>query len=101
VLEPTTLSYNIAIGGTDSTISALDLTAAEIGALQEGFSSITIGRADGTGTITLNPVTFNDPVNIAGGSTLVGSNVNTTFTITGYGCWQCQWFPQRLNLLLN
>jgi filamentous hemagglutinin family protein len=96
VLEPTTLSYNIAIGGTDSTISALDLTAAEIGALQEGFSSITIGRADGTGTITLNPVTFNDPVNIAGGSTLVGSNVNTTFTITGTDAGSVSGFPNGL-----
>ena len=41
----------------------------EVSYLTDGFSSITIGRmSDGTGTVTINPITFNDPLTIAGGS---------------------------------
>jgi filamentous hemagglutinin family protein len=83
VLQPKTPSQNIVLGGSDNNTGALDLTVAELNRLTDGFSSITIGRANGTGTITLNPFNFNDPVNIAGGSTLVGPNANTTFTLTG------------------
>jgi CHAT domain-containing protein len=84
VLRAKTLSQAIAIGGgSDSGTDTLDLTTTDLAAIKSGFTSITIGRADGTGTITLNPFNFNAPVNIAGGSTLVGSNQNTTWTLTG------------------
>jgi filamentous hemagglutinin family protein len=83
-LQPLTANVDITIGGTDNNTIALDLTAAKLDRLADGFSSITIGRADGSGIITLaNAVSFNDPVTIAGGSELIGTNTNTTFTITG------------------
>ncbi|MEQ9368053.1 MAG: CHAT domain-containing protein [Coleofasciculus chthonoplastes F3-SA18-01] len=81
-LEPFTPGQDIVIGDSNNDTSALDLTAAEINRLWDGFSSITIGRTDSSGTITLaNTVTFNTPVNIAGGSELIGTNSDTTFTI--------------------
>jgi CHAT domain-containing protein len=84
VLRAKTLSQAIAIGGgSDSGTDTLDLTTTDLAAIKSGFTSITIGRADGTGTITLNPFNFNAPVNIAGGSTLVGPNQDTTWNITG------------------
>jgi CHAT domain-containing protein len=84
LLSPKTLTQAIAIGGgSDRGTDSLDLTTTDLAAIKSGFTSITIGRADGTGTITLNPFNFNAPVNIAGGSTLVGSNQNTTWTLTG------------------
>ncbi|NEP57244.1 MAG: CHAT domain-containing protein [Symploca sp. SIO2G7] len=84
-LQPSTVDQDIQIGDTtDSDASTLDLTSTDIAALEAGFTSITIGRSDGTGTVTLNSgITFNDPVNIAGGSTLVGPNQDTTWNITG------------------
>ena len=64
VLQPSFPEQNIAIGGTDNT-SALDLTKSEINSLQNGFSSITIGRSLGSGNITIpNSISFSDPVKI-------------------------------------
>ncbi|NEP08911.1 MAG: filamentous hemagglutinin N-terminal domain-containing protein [Symploca sp. SIO2C1] len=90
-LEPATREQNIAIGGVDDTgTNTLDLTTSKLAALQDGFKSITIGSANGTGTITLfdtvtdqgtNPLL--DPVAIADGSTLVGPEQNTTWNLTG------------------
>jgi filamentous hemagglutinin family protein len=97
VLQPKTPSQNIVLGGSDNNTGALDLTVAELNRLTDGFSSITIGRADGTGTITLNPFNFNNPVNIAGGSTLVGPNANTTFTLTGTDSGEVSGFNSPLS----
>jgi hypothetical protein len=96
VLQPKTTSQNLVIGGSANDTGALDLTATELGELANGFISITIGRTDGTGIITLNPATFNDPVNIIGGSTLVGANVDTTFTITSTDTGNVSGFPNGL-----
>ncbi|NEO87655.1 MAG: filamentous hemagglutinin N-terminal domain-containing protein [Spirulina sp. SIO3F2] len=84
-------SQAIQVGSVDTgSGSILDLTATDLTQVQDGFSTITIGRTDGSGTITLadsvtgsgaNP--FTDPVAIAGGSTLVGPNQTTTWSITG------------------
>ncbi|NEP08667.1 MAG: filamentous hemagglutinin N-terminal domain-containing protein [Symploca sp. SIO2C1] len=90
-LQPFTESQNIQIGSADSgDTSILDLTETEVGLLQDGFVSITIGHADSTGIVTLSnnvaddgTTPFQDPVNIAGGSTLVGPNRDTTWRITG------------------
>ncbi|MBD2200605.1 CHAT domain-containing protein, partial [Calothrix parietina] len=60
-LLPSTTSQNITLGGAETT--ALDLTTADINALANGFNSITIGREDGN-AITINSVTFKDPVTI-------------------------------------
>jgi filamentous hemagglutinin family protein len=82
VLQPTDPAQDVAIAGTaDST--ALDVTTTDLGFLQPGFSSITIGRTDGSGTVSLNPFAFNDSVAIAGGSTLIGANQNTTWQLSG------------------
>ncbi len=82
VLQPFTPSQAIAIGGaTDSGNGTLDLLSSDITALQNGFSSITIGRADGSGTITLAGNTiFNDPVTLRSPN----GSINTTgYTFTG------------------
>ncbi|MEY2976158.1 MAG: CHAT domain-containing protein [Prochlorotrichaceae cyanobacterium] len=51
-LQPLTTSQGIQLGGSDSgDPSLLTLTTAELVSLQDGFNSITIGRADGSGTI--------------------------------------------------
>ncbi|MGM3305009.1 CHAT domain-containing protein [Anabaena sp. WFMT] len=64
-LQPKTATQNIAItGSTDSATNTLDLTQSDIAALGNGFSSITIGRSDGSGIVTVNNATFQDPVNI-------------------------------------
>ncbi|PHX54433.1 filamentous hemagglutinin [Tychonema bourrellyi FEM_GT703] len=54
VLQPTDPRHNITIGGSGDT-EALDLTAAELGTLRNGFVSIAIGRFDGSGLMTISP----------------------------------------------
>ncbi|MEZ6234601.1 MAG: filamentous hemagglutinin N-terminal domain-containing protein [Phycisphaerales bacterium] len=49
--------------------------------LQDGFSSITIGRADGTQSIAVGALTFNDPVTIR---TAMG-NINLNGALAGAG----------------
>ncbi|HAX79517.1 MAG TPA: hypothetical protein DCY88_27735, partial [Cyanobacteria bacterium UBA11372] len=71
-LQPATPEQNITIGG--STPGNLNLTNAEIANLQNGFSAITIGRLDGTGTIAVNSVTFADPVRIQTGVGAIAIN---------------------------
>jgi hypothetical protein len=68
-LQPATAGQNIVVGGTDNNTSALDLTAAEINLVQNGFSSLNIGRSDSSAQISIpSNLTFLDPVNIQGGS---------------------------------
>ncbi|HBR73332.1 MAG TPA: hypothetical protein DEA78_06320, partial [Cyanobacteria bacterium UBA11159] len=83
-LQPFNNSQNITIGGTDSgNPNILDLTDTDIGNLQ--VSSITIGRSDGNGIVTINSTAnFKSSVNIAGGSTLsLVSDKDATWQITG------------------
>jgi filamentous hemagglutinin family protein len=97
LLQPSTSSQAIAIAGaTDSGTDTLDITTTDLAAIAPGFTSITIGRSDSTGTVTLNPFSFNAPVNIAGGSTLVGPNQNTTWTMTGVNAGSISGFPNGL-----
>ena len=72
----------IALGAaTDTGAGTLDLTAAEINAILDGFSSITIGRTDSTANITIpNDVTFKDPVTIQTGAGAVAATANITGT---------------------
>jgi hypothetical protein len=66
-LQPATAGQNIVVGGTDNNTSALDLTASELNLIQNGFSSIAIGRSDSSGNISIPyNLTFLDPVNIQG-----------------------------------
>jgi filamentous hemagglutinin family protein len=82
VLQSTDLAQGVTIAGTADS-AALDLTTTDLGFLQPGFSRITIGRTDGNGTVRLNSFSFNDPVAIAGGSTLIGADQNTTWQLSG------------------
>ncbi|HLO50686.1 MAG TPA: filamentous hemagglutinin N-terminal domain-containing protein, partial [Kamptonema sp.] len=88
-LQPFTPTLAIAIGDTAAP-SGLDLTATQIGLLKNGFSSITIGRSDSSGSISLagnitfsNPVTIRSPAgtgSITGNGTITGSG-NATITL--------------------
>lgn len=82
VLQSNDPTQDMTIAGTADS-AALDLTTTDLGFLQPGFSGITIGRTDGSGTVSLNLFAFNDPVAIAGGSTLIGANQNTTWQLSG------------------
>jgi fibronectin-binding autotransporter adhesin len=63
---PQTASTTIGLGGGSGT---LNLDDTELGFLQDGFSSITIGdAAAGTGLVSIDGASFNDPVTIVGGS---------------------------------
>ncbi|TAG86760.1 MAG: filamentous hemagglutinin N-terminal domain-containing protein, partial [Oscillatoriales cyanobacterium] len=78
-LQPATAGQNIVVGGTDNTTPALDLTPSEIKLIQKGFSSIAIGRSDGTGNITIpSDRTFSDPVTIQTGTGTIALNANIT-----------------------
>jgi len=83
LIQPATLNQGIRIGDNINSAS-LDLLNTELANLQDGFSSITIGRSDGTGTITITEgANFSDPVIIAGGSTLASPDLDNTWNITG------------------
>ncbi|MEG3843409.1 CHAT domain-containing protein [Microcoleus sp. herbarium14] len=60
VLQPADPAHNITVAGAAET-EALDLTAAELSSLRNGFGSIAIGRADGSGLITIAPATTSAP----------------------------------------
>ena len=85
-LEPQTTNLNIKLGGNDiidpdpdPDSNSLNLTTAELNTIQNGFSSITIGRSDSTGVINVvGNVTFNDPVTLR--SPFGSINVNNTIT---------------------
>jgi len=78
-LQPATPGQNILVGGpSNATTLGLDFSG-----FQAGFSSILIGRPDGTGTITLTTIVPADPVTIQGAGTLVGANQDNTWQLTG------------------
>ncbi|MCD8488465.1 MAG: CHAT domain-containing protein [Desertifilum sp.] len=80
-LKPLSFEQAIQIGGTsDSGASTLDLTQTDLAALANGFSSITIGRDNGSGSITISDgVSFFDPVTIqspaSGGSITANAGI--------------------------
>ncbi|MBD1837946.1 CHAT domain-containing protein [Coleofasciculus sp. FACHB-64] len=82
-LAPATASKNIQVGNATPVTDSLNLTAAKLGQLQDGFSSITIGRLDGSGAITIDSagVTFKDPLTVQAPSGSVA--VNGAITGTG------------------
>ncbi len=77
VIEPFTLTRTIGINAP----GLLNLTTAEIGHLQDGFSAIQIGGAAGAGLIVVDHVTFHDP------TTLLSPHgfISVIGTITGLG----------------
>jgi len=89
VLQPLNPRSAIALGGSDNNTPALDLTATELGLLQDGFKSITIGRNNSSGNISINASTFKDPVTIQAplgsitvNGELIGQN-NASITLKG------------------
>ncbi|HIK11142.1 MAG TPA: CHAT domain-containing protein [Oscillatoriaceae cyanobacterium M33_DOE_052] len=83
LLQPGDDTQSINIGTTEGT-PGLDISATDLAALQNGFTAINIGVAEGTGEITLgDDASFRSPVTITGGSTLAGPNRETTWTLTG------------------
>ncbi|BAZ29027.1 filamentous hemagglutinin family outer membrane protein [Cylindrospermum sp. NIES-4074] len=82
VLQPTTATQNIIVGGaSDSGGNTFDVTATDIASLTNGFNSITIGRADSSGLVTINPVSFFDSVTIQ--SSVGAGAINAAGAITG------------------
>jgi hypothetical protein len=83
-LQSFTPNQNIVIGGSENP-STLDLSATNLAALSNDFSSVTIGRSDGTGTITVTgDATFNYPVTLQAEG--VGGSINwVNGNITGTG----------------
>ncbi|HEY9852033.1 MAG TPA: CHAT domain-containing protein [Leptolyngbyaceae cyanobacterium] len=76
ILEPSTTGRAIAIGDSLEGAGALNITTAEIADLVDGFTSITIGRTDGTGAVTINnKVFFQDDVKIQGGAITANGNI--------------------------
>ena len=89
ILETTTTDRTIGIAGG---AGDYNLTAAEIAAIQNGASSITIGRTDSDADITIGAITFYDPVTIRapnGGKVYVNGLItgldNASISITGLG----------------
>lgn len=69
VIEPGTVSRNIEIAGDGSLPQAMRISRAEFARLRDGFASITIGRADGNGSIVVGgdnggALAFNDPLSL-------------------------------------
>ncbi|NJK35908.1 MAG: filamentous hemagglutinin N-terminal domain-containing protein [Oscillatoriales cyanobacterium SM2_2_1] len=60
VLQPVNPATTIGLG--DGAPGTFNLNAAELAAIQDGFNSLTFGRADGSGLISLGTATFQDPV---------------------------------------
>lgn len=80
ILQPLTPNRDIVVAGTDNTTNALDLTAAELNQLQNGFSSLTIGREDGQGNITVNTSQFRDSVRMRSPEGAIAVNGTITGT---------------------
>ena len=62
LLQPLTPTATIGVGNGAS--GTLNLTAAELALLQDGFSSITIGRSDGSGAVDVRMAALLDPITI-------------------------------------
>ncbi|NER37736.1 MAG: CHAT domain-containing protein [Oscillatoria sp. SIO1A7] len=81
LLQPLTPIADIAIGGSSNTTGTLDVTSEDLGSLAEGFASVTIGRADSSGAISIEAgVTFSDSTTVRspGGSIAVNGNIMGT-----------------------
>jgi|GEM_PF-4182936 len=84
VIRPATASRNVVLGA--STAGTLALSTAEVAFLQDGFAQVTIGRADGTGSLTFAGATaWSDPVRFLLSSTDASAimTVLSAFTTSG------------------
>jgi len=78
-LQPSSAATTVGIG--NGSTGTFNLDATEIGYLVDGFSSITIGRAN-SGAVNVTSATFTDPLAILGG-TAAAITVDTSLATTG------------------
>lgn len=84
IIRPATASRNIVLGA--ATAGTLALSTAEVAFLQDGFAQLTIGRSDGTGSLTFAGATaWSDPVRFLLSSTDPSAimTVLSAFTTSG------------------
>ncbi|HEY9299058.1 MAG TPA: filamentous hemagglutinin, partial [Phormidium sp.] len=94
-LQPATAGQNMVVGGTDNNTSALDLTVSEMNLVQNGFSSLALGRSDSSALISIaSNLTFLDPVNIQGGT----GTLAVEGTLTGNDNSSIALNAERINL---
>jgi len=67
-----TASTGMGFGATQT--GAVNLTNTEIGRITNGWSSITLGRTDGTGILNFNTLTWNDHLTIQSGTGVINVN---------------------------
>lgn len=80
-LQPYTTSRDISIGAGANT--GLAINTAELGRFTDGFSTLTFGRSDGTGTATVTNTNITDNLRVlAGNIALNGSLNNAGNTVT-------------------
>lgn len=65
-VRPLTTTTSIGLG--DSAAGTLNLGAAELASFQDGFSSLTLGRSDGSGDIDMRAYTFTDALTLVSGA---------------------------------
>ncbi|MGA9380264.1 MAG: CHAT domain-containing protein, partial [Phormidium sp.] len=71
-LEPADPNQTVAIA--DTIPGAFNLSASTLANLENGFNSITIGRIDGTGLVSVKEVSFNDPITVRSGNGTINVN---------------------------
>ncbi|WP_052746270.1 CHAT domain-containing protein [Prochlorothrix hollandica] len=84
LLQPFSPHQSLGVGTSVNSSGRLDLLATELAKLMDGFTTVTLGRSDGTGSITLGSgFSLSDPTILRGSSagyTLQASDIDTTFT---------------------
>ena len=83
-IQPYTASATIGVGAGSGTLSLPQsyFWNGSSGNFKNGFSGIAIGRADGTGAIDVNGLSFSDPLTLFGGA---GVNATLAGTIANAG----------------
>jgi hypothetical protein len=86
-VKPSSAGTTVGIGGGAGT---LNLISADLTRLVDGWSSITVGRSDGTGAMTVNGATWTDPLTLvtgAGGISVNGAQAmgGNAFLARSYG----------------
>ncbi len=85
-LQPHSTTAAINVGSAaGATVGALDLAAADIAALADGFAAVRIGRADGAHAVSVGNASFQDPLLVrapAAGSIAVNGALSGTQQVT-------------------
>lgn len=79
VIRPNSTSASIAVGDGAVGSSDLELGQTELDTLRAGFSSVTIGRSDGTGAISVSGAAFKDNTSLTtnNGAITIGGALST------------------------